>query len=780
MMEGKFDQAQLIAFYQEKLGGISSQAELQKALTSGALDLGLDPDDFIPAEKREEIKRDNPDEVMIGGKQYSIEYKYTAAWYGEKEKFSAAVKIELADIIHLSEVPTLPSGRELTIDASDKDGGWYFSGTDLADVKERSREYLVKKQWKEWEYSDDKPKKVRLEDFDLLGDLPELPEPIEYGTDPISGEPIYSYPAVIVDTGYGDKYYIAYYSSQAEAQEAQGKVVAKMEAAVKAREVEEEKARLAGPAKELLEEVRPRWKKIDADYRRYGLTYSEYNRLKSDIHRAENLLDEEFRDYNPTQAIELLNKVRDTIGEKEKIVAEREGLLPGVSEARDRLKAKVGLIARSSKQYGFSDDDFSELYDQWQEAGKLVDREGGDLRRAGELLSAISDRLENVNTEGWDTEAAQRYLEDKDSRYGEKVIINIKGGQVFSLAGEKLKRIGIGTSRQHYQVSPSGHGVQFRYVYASGNSDDHTFKLEDGTYSIFRDGQQIFRVEVDGDGKVIRVVEQVERDYEYDDSGTTSYYDESVTASDEGEGSGLGAMADAFKGLSLGNLPDASARREKQTEPVKLAGTPGPKVEVISRRRVSRPEPEPDLGLEPASGDVSAEEVKPTIEDLTLGERVELQRSVEEVQQRIELLRRLNPRPKNSKASNFKELDKIWTASGGLLSDLGTIEKSLTNTEMYIDRVRGQIQGVGARLDKLYVRLGKLQGGEVVSLSAAWQEVPGVVDKNGDAQEFITEKMATRDQIISATRKLLITKKRDMADGGINLEEVLEEVLAEF
>jgi hypothetical protein len=192
-MERPFSIENLKTFYIERLRDIASRKELEAALQSGLVNLELNLDDFVSPERREEILRDNPDSIEILGVNRQIQYGYDD-W---SKKFTATIKIPAADILKLQEAPTLPSGRAITFEVVSKESESYaqFSGTNLEELKQKSRQLLIKTAWDEWQYSGKAPQDQYLENFDLFGELPQLPEPVQFGTDPESGEPLFAYPA---------------------------------------------------------------------------------------------------------------------------------------------------------------------------------------------------------------------------------------------------------------------------------------------------------------------------------------------------------------------------------------------------------------------------------------------------------------------------------------------------------------------------------------------------------------------------------------------------------
>jgi len=197
---------------------------LEESLQEGKINLELNLDELVPPEVRQEILRGNPDSIDILGTNRRVEYRYDD-W---NKKSIAAIKIPAADVLKLTEMPTLPSGRSITFEVISKEGETYtlFSGTNLQELKQKSRQFLIKEQWDEWRYSGKAPQEQHLENFDPLGTLPNLPEPVQFGFDPETGEPLFAFPALTVEPSYyGNKYSIRYFPSREEAEQAQAKVL---------------------------------------------------------------------------------------------------------------------------------------------------------------------------------------------------------------------------------------------------------------------------------------------------------------------------------------------------------------------------------------------------------------------------------------------------------------------------------------------------------------------------------------------------------------------------
>lgn len=304
IIERAFSAENLKTFYIERLGTISSKKELEEAIREGRTNLKLNLDELVSPERREEILRGNPDSIEVLGKNRQVQYSYDD-W---NKKFTASVKIPAADILKLQEAPVLPSGRILIFEVTSQEGESYiqFSGVDLQELKQKSRQFLLKKQWDEWRSSDKAPQEQRLESFDPLGELPALPEPIEFGSDPETGKPVFAFPAVTLESSYysGNKYSIKYFPSHEEAEQAQAKVLEVMERARIEKQRKEEKERLLAPTRELLQKVKTNFDTIGYNYDEYGLSYDEKSGISNKLWKAESRIESD-----PKEALEILQEI---------------------------------------------------------------------------------------------------------------------------------------------------------------------------------------------------------------------------------------------------------------------------------------------------------------------------------------------------------------------------------------------------------------------------------------------------------------------------------------
>jgi len=231
-------------FYKEKLKNISSKKELEEALKKGEINLELNLDDFISPEKREEILRNNPDEIEINQKRYPVEYVYSP--WEEDERFKAKIEISYEEIFKLSEIPTLPSGRFLTMKVifpSEKNFSLTktFEERDLKELKEKVKKEFLEREWEKWKESENYPKVKLVEEWNPFVPLPELPSSLPYTKDPETGEEVFSYPAFVIK---GRKLFIEYFPSLKIANEVQNQTLGVLKKLKEEEEIKKEAAQL--------------------------------------------------------------------------------------------------------------------------------------------------------------------------------------------------------------------------------------------------------------------------------------------------------------------------------------------------------------------------------------------------------------------------------------------------------------------------------------------------------------------------------------------------------
>lgn len=338
-MPKPFYEEQLAEFYHERLGGISTNKELQDALARGEIDLKLDLDQIVSPEQRQEILKNNPDEIIIGEAKYPIEYEHDE-W---TDQFSAKVEIPVSEIFKIKEIPCLPSGRELIIKVT-ADNLQYVApivGHNLENLQKQARERLLDGQWETF-----KRRRMALSlrkevvSFDPHSDtLPPLPEPIEYGTDPATQEPALAYPAVVVEKSvFGPKFYIQYYPDEARAQEEQAQTLAFIEKIKTKKQDEDEQIKTRGEGDETRARVDSLYKLIGNEYLDYGLSELEIQRVTHQLIRGQFAIL-----LNEKDALKQLQQTEQRLRQAVSYKEQRDAAQVKIKEAKGKYYAKCPL-----------------------------------------------------------------------------------------------------------------------------------------------------------------------------------------------------------------------------------------------------------------------------------------------------------------------------------------------------------------------------------------------------------------------------------------------------
>jgi len=328
----RFSHEELKMFYKERLRSIASRKALEEALERQEIDLRLDLESILPEETRKRILQENPDTIKILDQLRPVSYRY------EKGEFSASVKITEEEIFKLEEIPCLPSGRRIylkVVDSEDEDRV-LASGDNLNEMKERVKNYLIKKQWEEWLKTEPDAKPKELINFDPFSEeIPPLPEPRQFGVDPMTGAPLWAFPAIEIEVSYytGNRYWLKFFPSKLSAEAALDRCLSKIEEFKEQRRQEEEKQRLLKEAKELLEKLNQRINEVGSNYNsEYGFSYNEWSDLQASLDQAKTMIA-----WQSVEALNILKKIDERL---EKAFAYREA-----------KKHFEGLIEEEIKKY---------------------------------------------------------------------------------------------------------------------------------------------------------------------------------------------------------------------------------------------------------------------------------------------------------------------------------------------------------------------------------------------------------------------------------------------
>ncbi|NQU99961.1 MAG: hypothetical protein HQ538_04435, partial [Parcubacteria group bacterium] len=362
-----------------KKADISSVDDLNRAVSEGKINIGdlqLDPEKIIPEEEREKIERDNPDSIKVGEKSYEVKYKQN-----HRGQLSARVEMSFEEVLKINESPKLPSDRELIMDVV-AEGSSYaeFSGTDLEDIKEKSRQYLINEQWSNFKPSQGETGFEPIRNFNPLSEIPELPESIQFGEDPVTSEPLFAYPFFKLD--WRNSLVVEYGKSKEEAKKFQVKFLEGIEYRKKAKKREKKKDEIEIEARGLLIDVEDIFREIRARLKNW-----DEDDINNEIARAESIIDD-----HPSEAIKDLNYIKRNLEEKRRIIDQREELLPQVKDLRNKLSPDVNDILHGGVYSVHIDD----LEDNWYSAERLINDSYGDLNEVREMLLAVEKIIKKV------------------------------------------------------------------------------------------------------------------------------------------------------------------------------------------------------------------------------------------------------------------------------------------------------------------------------------------------------------------------------------------------
>ena len=184
-ISGKFTEKKLQNLYTKLLqdnGNISSIRELREK----NINLSFSLDNLITRETKDKILKENPESVTINGKEYPVSYFESGS--------DCYVRVVLHDeeILQLDDIPTLPSGRKISV-VTDRTS-YVGLNTDIDELKHGVRMRYNEGAWNEWRRKNYKMFGEKI--ADIINTDTTLPEPVEYGRDSRTGEPLIAYPGL--------------------------------------------------------------------------------------------------------------------------------------------------------------------------------------------------------------------------------------------------------------------------------------------------------------------------------------------------------------------------------------------------------------------------------------------------------------------------------------------------------------------------------------------------------------------------------------------------------
>ena len=165
-------------------GNASSLREVKKR----NMNLSFSLNHFISKDVQHTILKENPDMITVGEEEYAVEYfKDSAA------NCRARISMSMESALRLDAVPSLPSGRKVYVLPS----GAYFANAfnDIDTLKRNVRHRMNEDVWSKWR-SGNHDVYFPLKNPDSSYADISLPEPVEYGRDALTDEPLIAYPSI--------------------------------------------------------------------------------------------------------------------------------------------------------------------------------------------------------------------------------------------------------------------------------------------------------------------------------------------------------------------------------------------------------------------------------------------------------------------------------------------------------------------------------------------------------------------------------------------------------
>lgn len=314
-MVNELSNQDLVRYYTEQLKKTGIQSVTQLRENIGTVNLTFDDTKIIPEERQREIERDNPDKIFIAGREVEVTYRYDSYY----DKQTAKIVLEPDFVFKVNELPTIPSGTEITIIIKDN-GSERFSGSNLEELKGKSETYLLEKTWSEYSSKHSEVEQRELNEFNPLTDpTPQIPQPVVYGNNPRTNEEAVAYAALTYKRPYWSSdtaYSVKYYPSRQLAEFANLKSEVKIELTKKQTEIDD----------------------VKNNYERYGLSYDEKYKFSREVDEVESLLEE-----NPSLAKEKLDLLQQRIGEVRESGSKKEGTKNRVDELLREKYSKCPL-----------------------------------------------------------------------------------------------------------------------------------------------------------------------------------------------------------------------------------------------------------------------------------------------------------------------------------------------------------------------------------------------------------------------------------------------------
>lgn len=404
---GKIQSIDLKTEYQKILAGhkVYGIDKLNELMNSSELDLKLTLDSYVDSESVKNISEKNPDYITINGNEYRLTYEYLGYYEFDKinpEKFIAKACIPVDALFDMQTIPQLPSGRNLNIVVVSDLNSTYaqFSGTEIEALKLKAQEYVVNRQWSEWKNKNNLlMQRIESHDFST-GELPNLPESIVFGADPVTKENLIAYAGVVRDVYY-NRFSIQYFKTQKEAQLNTEQVQEYANKKLEEKKIEQEREQLIVPLKARISEVKSLWEGVmnKHTHLELGMSYGEYSNITSAIKSAEGCVDR-----NPSQAKEYIDLVVPKIEKAMEYKDSKEKTVKLVDEAMGKYYGNIKEIRRELVDFPMDEDgedeEFVVLSRLLTDTNKII----AEHIYGGSNSQSYIEKPDRYNENGWQGE----------------------------------------------------------------------------------------------------------------------------------------------------------------------------------------------------------------------------------------------------------------------------------------------------------------------------------------------------------------------------------------
>ncbi len=515
----------LSIWYAKRLGTASSLASVRKL---GKECFSLEIQDFIASELVDDIERRAPSQIVVRGAIIPCVYGKCFEDGKHLRRIVLDVRELSEDMLHSissedisqalkANVSGYPKGdiviRYLGREAMHDDRGRHDFYDSFEKIKEVELARRREDMW--WDFTRTNDYQVYTErsiEIPLLsGVAPSLESlgirPVTYGV--YAGVNLVAYPALHCTQTY-DGNMLATVRLYRNSSDADGEQEY-FERAYKAGFEEEQRKRDVENV-DYVNEVRARFAEIEKQMdhskleREFG--YEGYGKIRDLYLSANRYLTSSSVD--PRKADACILEIMQIFKDRDGLAESREKLLPNLIARKTAVEDVISLVfhKKLSYRYGLNREEQESLISAWGDMDEKIRLPFGNPRDIDELLKRFEALGESPKVKMWLSGDAAKFI-NLEQRGLIEAQIGISQGEFFSLpdhnALEEIPLIGNG-----HALIPSRDtdGSTLLWIYAN-NRFGKTMKIPDGNYAISRDAQDFFAINVDAQGRLIGVVQEV-------------------------------------------------------------------------------------------------------------------------------------------------------------------------------------------------------------------------------------------------------------------------------